>query len=303
MPGNILHVADLLGISGPSWNFWRSVLAVLFNLPLTTEQEALVLRHAGRSRLFSNPPRELWLAVGRRGGKSRVLALIAIFLACFCDHSAVLAPGEVGVVLLCAPSVRQGRVLLGYVVGFLRSNPMLARLVLRETEYTVELTNGITIEVRSANFKTIRGFSVVAGLVDEVSFLQQEDSAIPDTELLNAIRPAMGSIPNSLLICSSTPHAQRGELHKAYRQHFGNDDSNVAFFNADTLTANPSMDPRIIEQAFADDPAVAFSEYGNSGFVRFRTDVERLFTTEALDSCTDWDRPMILPPDFAEELA
>ena len=303
MPRTVLDVADLLGVSGPSWSFWRPVLAVLFGLKLTPDEEEVVLRHTGRTRLFSNPPRELWLAVGRRGGKSRVIALVAVFLACFVDHSGVLALGETGVVLLCAPSVRQARVLLGYVLGFLRSVPMLSRMIVRETEFAIELDNGIAIEVRSANFKTVRGFTIVAALVDETSFLPQDDSSIPDTELLNAIRPAMGTIPNSVLICSSTPHAQRGELYKAYRAHFGNDESPVAFFNADSSTANPSLDARIIEGAFEDDPQVAASEYGSGGFVRFREDVERLFTEEALDASTDYDRPLILPPDFAEEMA
>lgn len=217
MPRNIFHVADLVGLRGPTWRFWHIVLGVLFGLSLTPEQEAVALRHTGRSRLFSEPIRELFLCVGRRGGKSRIIAFIATFLACFCDYSSVLAPGETGVVLLVAPSQRQARVLLSYVIGFLRSVRMLSRMIVEETEFAIELNNNIVIEVHSANFRTVRGFTLIAALVDEVAFLPQDDSAIPDTELLGAIRPAMGTIKNSLLIWSSTPHAPRGELYKAYR--------------------------------------------------------------------------------------
>jgi hypothetical protein len=219
------------------------------------------------------------------------------------DHSSALALGETGVVLLVAPSQRQARVLLRYILGFLRSVPMLEAMIVRETEFAVELRNNITIEVRAADYKTIRNFTVIAALVDEISFLPQDDSAVPDTELLNAIRPAMGTIRNSLLICSSTPHAQRGELYRAYQAHFCNDDSSVAFFNASTLVANPAMDPRVVEQAFEESPEVAASEYGSGGFMRFRSDVERLISMEALDLCTDLDRPLILPPNFEEEAA
>jgi hypothetical protein len=37
-----------------------------------------------------------WLVVGRRGGKSLILALTAVFLACFIDWLPYLAPGERG---------------------------------------------------------------------------------------------------------------------------------------------------------------------------------------------------------------
>jgi hypothetical protein len=282
---------------GSSWAFWRIVLAILFGLPLSADEQAVALRHTGRTRLFAGPVRELWLAIGRRGGKSRVCALIAVFLACFADYSNVLVPGETGVVLLCAPSQRQSRVLLGYVIGFLHAVPALSCMVVRETEFTAELSNNVAIEVRSSNFKTVRGFTVVAAIVDEIAFLPAEDSAVPDVELLNSIRPAMSSVPGSLLICSSTPHAQAGEqLHKAHGRHFANDDSTVAFFNASTLIANPALDARVVEQAFSDDAVVAASEYGSDGFVAFRADVEAFVSQEALDACVNPNRPLILPP-------
>jgi hypothetical protein len=293
MPGAITDVmAGLFNLSGPSWNFWRMVLKILFGLPLSTDQIALALRHTGRTRLFSKPPRELWLCLGRRGGKSRIISLIAVLLACFGSYP-MLAPGEMGVVLLCAPSQRQARILPGYVLGFLHAVPMLERMIVRETEAAVELSNHIAIEVRSANFKTVRGSTLIAALVDECAFLPMEDSAQPDTELLGAIRPAMGTIPNSLLICSSTPHAKRGELHKAHQQHFGNDESPVAFFNAAALVANPALDARIVDQAYTDDPVIAASEYGVDGFVSFRTDVESFLSQEVIESMVNPDLPLI----------
>jgi hypothetical protein len=281
---------------GPSWAFWRVVLRVLFGLPLSAEEQAVALRHTGRSKPFTKPLRELWLAIGRRGGKSRVCALIAVFVACVLDHSASLVPGETAVVLLCAPSQRQARVLLGYVLAFLHAVPILSRLVVRETDYAVELNNGITIEVRSSNFKTVRGFTVVAAIVDEVAFLPADDSVIPDTELLNSIRPAMASVPDSLLILSSTPHARAGELYKAHGKHFANDESSVAFFNATTLTANPGLDAGVVLRAFEDDEAVALSEYGRDGFVAFRSDVENFISQEMLEMSVDRDRPLVLLP-------
>jgi hypothetical protein len=42
--------------------------------------------------------------VGRRGGKSLIAALVAVFLACFKDYSAVLAPGARSVVRQSRPN-------------------------------------------------------------------------------------------------------------------------------------------------------------------------------------------------------
>ncbi len=54
---------------------------------------------------------EAWLCVGRRGGKSIVLALIAVFLATFVDWSPYLSPGERGTVMVIATDRRQSRVI------------------------------------------------------------------------------------------------------------------------------------------------------------------------------------------------
>ena len=44
-----------------------------------------------------------WIICGRRGGKSLVLALIAVYLATFYDWSAYLSPGERGTIMVIAP--------------------------------------------------------------------------------------------------------------------------------------------------------------------------------------------------------
>jgi hypothetical protein len=57
---------------------------------MTTADAAFYRTHTGRSTLPTAAAREAWLVVGRRGGKSMVAALIAVFLACFRDYRDVL---------------------------------------------------------------------------------------------------------------------------------------------------------------------------------------------------------------------
>jgi hypothetical protein len=101
---------------------------------------------------------------------------------------------------------------------------MLAQTIEAQTKETVELSNRIVIEVHTASFRTVRGYSIIAALCDELAFWQSDEtSAEPDTEVINALRPGMASIPDALLLCASSPYARRGALWEAYRKHFGQD--------------------------------------------------------------------------------
>ena len=76
-----------------TWAAWRIFLAALFALPIDGEQQLAVYReHTGRSTPPAAAFNEAWLICGRRGGKSFVLAVTAVFLACFRDYAPYLAP-------------------------------------------------------------------------------------------------------------------------------------------------------------------------------------------------------------------
>ena len=66
-----------------TWTAWFVVLKALFGLPMSDADLVLFKQHTGRTASPSNGFREAWLCIGRRGGKSRILALIAVFLATF----------------------------------------------------------------------------------------------------------------------------------------------------------------------------------------------------------------------------
>ena len=76
------------------WTAWRAFIKALFAIPMSAAEQALFRECTQRANAPSKPVRECWLTVGRRGGKSFVLALIAVYLAAFCDYRRYLAPGE-----------------------------------------------------------------------------------------------------------------------------------------------------------------------------------------------------------------
>ena len=74
-----------------TWEAWLAFIAALFGVPMTPEQLAIYEACTGRSEAPSQPLTEAWLICGRRAGKSFVLAVIAVFLACFKTYRGLTA--------------------------------------------------------------------------------------------------------------------------------------------------------------------------------------------------------------------
>jgi hypothetical protein len=268
-----------------TWSNWRALLAAMFALPLTDEQLAVYQQHTGRKEPPTKPATETWLICGRRAGKSFVLALVAVYLATFFDYRRSLSPGERATILIIATNAKQARVIFRYIHALLTRIPMLHKTVERETQTSFDLIDQTTIEIQASSFKTVRGYSIVAALCDEIAFWPTEDSARPDYEVLQALRPAMATIPNAMLLCASSPYARRGALWEAYRKHFAKDGDKVLVWKAATRKMNPTVPQSVIDDATEQDPASAAAEYG----AEFRTDVEALLTREAIEACVSLD--------------
>ena len=80
---------------GESWAAWRALLCGFYGLELSEDELTHWQALTGRQSAPEAAHDELWLAIGRRGGKSNMAALLAVFEACFRDHRDRLAPGEV----------------------------------------------------------------------------------------------------------------------------------------------------------------------------------------------------------------
>jgi hypothetical protein len=190
-----------------------------------------------------------------------------------------LAPGERAYAFIFSSDRGSARVIFGYVLAFLEATPAFAALIERKTADTIDLTNGCTIQIATASFRTPRGYKIVFAGFDEVAFWRTDDSANPDTEVTRAVRPSLASVPEALLIAISSPYSQRGELWRNYERHYGRD-GDVMVWQADTRTMNPTISQAVVDRALAEDPAAASAEW----LGQFRSDLEALMPREALDT-------------------
>ncbi|OPH82430.1 hypothetical protein B2M20_12400 [Nitrobacter vulgaris] len=274
-----------------SWLAWRAFIAAAFGLPMSAEQLAIYRSCTGRTEPPSQQMRTMVLVVGRRGGKSRILALIAVWLACFVDHSKYLDAGELGVVQVLAADRDQAKVLLRYVKAFLHRVPMLHRMIKRASQVGIELSNSIAIEITTSSYRAVRGRTVVAALCDEIAFWSSENSVNPDQEVINAIKPAMATIPSSMLLIASSPYSRRGVLYRMHKQYHGVDDALTLSWQAPTDVMNPTIDRDFLDQQYSEDAASASAEYG----AQFRSDIEAFINREAIEAVTsdEHERPYL----------
>lgn len=183
--------------AGDSWNAWKALLAGFYGLPMDNDAADTFLELTARK-----PPRkpldQLWLVIARRGGKSNIAALLAVYEAVFNDHRAKLAAGEVATIMVISADRKQSRTVMRYIRGLLVENPMLSTLVVRETPDSIELSNRCNIEIMTATHRGTRGYTTACVIADEIAFWYS-DGANPDTEILNAVKPSLATLGLSLI--------------------------------------------------------------------------------------------------------
>ena len=65
---------------------------------------------------------------------------------------------------------RVAKIILDYAEASFERSPILKQLIASRTADALELTNGITLEVRPASFRKLRGPTYVAVIADELAF-------------------------------------------------------------------------------------------------------------------------------------
>ena len=263
-----------------SWQRWIVLLRALFALPMSPEDVAIYAQHTGRTAPPSQPVQKVFIASGRRSGKTFMSALIAVYLATFRDYRPYLTAGERAKILCLATDRDQAGLLLGYIRGILEAVPLFAALVEGARDATlapIDLANRVTIKVSTCSYRAVRGQTIAGAILDELAFWRVE-GANPDREVLRAIEPGTGTIPHAPIIGISSRYARSGLLYEALRDHHGKDDARILTWSAGTEDMNPTFPAWKIAEARVDDPSGAASEYGET----WRQDLESFLSVLVL---------------------
>jgi hypothetical protein len=269
-----------LGNQVESWKSWRCYHKVVHGLPLDEPGEMeLFTKCTGLTAAPLTSASEVMAIIGRRGGKSIAVAIEGIYTCLIADFwKPYLAPGERGYFVIIATDKQQCRVIMDYVKGIIAGNKFFASMVENETQEEITFKNNSSIMIKSANYRTIRGYTLIGVAMDELAFWRDnETSANPASEILDAIRP--GVIPGGIIFGISSAYAKQGLLFDEWQQHYGQAGDTLIWV-ADTRTMNPLFDQKKIDKALQRDSSVARAEY----FSIFRDDLQSLFSRVAIEA-------------------
>ena len=271
---------DLFPEDQSSWNTWKTILRGIWGLEMSDEEVLVWKNHTGRGRTGPNRKyRNIYMVCPRRSGKSFIASLITVHQA-MQNWKRFVRSGETAEAILIASDREQARVCFNYCLEILET-PRLARkkLIKRQTQSIIELTNGVTIRIATASFRGIRGRTVISAVCDEIAFWRIE-GANPDKEIIRSIRPGMATVPKSMLICVSSPYIRSGVLWDNFKEFYGKDRASTLVIKGASQEFNPTLDLSFIQDELKLDPE-ARSEW----YPEFRLDLEGFLPGPVIDGC------------------
>ena len=278
-----------------TWTNWLTYLRCLYGLPISPKRAALIKECTGRL-LDLLPPEGFNTSlclVGRRSGKSKIAAVIGAFEASLSGKEKLLSKGETGMVVIIAPTKKQARIVKNYLRAiFAEGTEILQNEIVEEQKEGFLLSNGVLIEILVGDWRAVRGYTLLAAIVDEICFfgLTEESKVRSDTELVRALRPSLATL-DGRLICISTPYAEKGWGYKQYKKNWGNDKGKTLLWKSPSRTMNPTLKQSVVDEAMKEDLASALSEYMG----QFRQDVEIWLPRSVIELVVKRGRKELLP--------
>jgi hypothetical protein len=260
----------------PTFWAWRCIAKFLDATALEPLEFELWQKITGREAAPAAPFMEGYLVKPRRAGGTLFAAAVALHAAVQ-DYRDLLGPGEFATVALIASDRRQARQALNYVKGLIADSAQIAAQVVSETAESITFEHRVVLEVHTTSWRSTRGYSYAAVILDELAFFRDDLSANPDVELVRAVRPGLANL-NGRLLGLSSPHSRRGHLYAMHREHYARP-SRVLVIQAGGPTLNPTIDQVFVERARAEDPIAARSEWD----AQFREDISQFLEDALVD--------------------
>jgi hypothetical protein len=172
--------------------------------------------------------------IGRRGGKTTIAAMLAIYCAIITNWKPFLHKTPFATVLLMSHSREFSDEVLEIIRTLIEASPVLKRLVNQKKKNTASTMNlsvpfimagkiiysRVQIKVGAASSKTTRGIAACAVICDEIAFWNlDENMKETDEKILRAVRPATKQFGRrSFLIKISSPSIKQGILYSEHQK-------------------------------------------------------------------------------------
>jgi hypothetical protein len=244
----------------------RTLLKAIYGVPLDGgEEEDIFAACTGRTRYTAGQRvQEVTIIAGARSGKdSRIAAPIALYEAIYGEYP--IARGEPVVVPLVAQDGEGSAIAFAYIASYSHrprinvqvDNELTRELWVRNVQAEAGLSATerredpaaarVVIKCFACSAKSIRGWTIPAGIMDEVAFFRVEGGANADEKVQTAIRRGGVALPRQTLVKISTPHLKGGVLWDDVEEFYGAaaaghaEEAGVLVWRAKTTLMNPAI--------------------------------------------------------------
>src|SRR2546430_2737086 len=218
------------------------------------------------------------LIIGRRGGKTTLSAMIAIYFAIKTNWKPFLTKTPSATVAILSHTMDLSQEILEIIKELVDASPILSRMkdltkkntqttfnlkvpFLKKTSKSIEYSR-VTVKVGAASKKTIRGRAICALLCDEIAFWNlDENAAEQDEDIIRAARPSLLQFKeHAVLMKLSSPGIKHGVLDNEWEKRFELPDSYVTF-KAPSWVWNTILGEKEFAEEYAVDPVGFGTEY------------------------------------------
>ena len=261
-----------------------TLLKAMYGRPLD-EQELNIWTECTRREYPEEPFSELTVVSGARSGKNSYIEVpILLYEATFGGF--VPNPGETCAVVLVAQDARAARLSHRLVSEYLKRSKLLSRYLVDETKDKLTLSNGIEFQTYPCTSKSLYGYSIVAGGMDEIARFRFEGAADSDEDVRMAILRGMAHYGRKAkLVKVSSPSGRAGLLYSDFQRSFGKPDPYHLVWQSTSEQMAPNIvDAEFIQRMREEDPLRAARLFD----AEFAEDINVFLTAEAVEAATDY---------------
>jgi hypothetical protein len=193
---------------------------------------------------------QAFVAAGRRSGKSRIAAAVAVHSLLLSDRlDGFMTPHEPRFAVVVANSEDQAQIVRGLAVSLVKSSPKLRRRLVGESATTLVFQGNRILKVLPCNSRTIRGLPASCVVLDEMGhYLSETEGPAVARRIWEALTPAVGQFQGEgRVLCVSTPGDAGGLFEELFLKADAGEMSGAVAFSASTLEMNPGMTAEFLE--------------------------------------------------------
>lgn len=240
----------------------------------------------GQARVISdyhNSGLPHWLLLaGRRSGKSLLADIEVLYDAVVEDHSASLRPDETRFILLMSTRNENASIHVKAISKLLKHSKDLRKMVVKETQDSIELSNGVQILSLPASARSTRGFTASLVVLDELSYFIDAGGNSSASEVFQAIEPTVSTFERGRIVITTSVASRTGVVYELFEaNHSGEGDFFVTRVSSREM--NPKVSERAISAAMRRDEESALAEF----YSQFRDPIEAFLNPDLVDACVD----------------